>query len=140
MTRQSESVTLQDMNALERRIQDGALKVDDEGNIISRRPDGTFVPIGHTGNTRGNRRIVYREEGAEHPISVQAQRVAWRIHHGYWPPEDMSVMMLDGNKANFRRDNLMLVPSGRERRAEVVIHGPKRAPKKGKAVRHGTLP
>lgn len=125
---------LQSMNLLENRIQEGSLKVDPEGHIVSKKPDGSFEVIGHEGNARGNRRITYREEGREHPVSVQAQRVAWRIHHGHWPPDDMSVMMINGDKGDFRRENLMLVPRGKERRAKVVIHGPQRSPRKQRAA------
>lgn len=127
MTRKVAAGILPDMNYIENRIIEGKLKVDDEGHIISERPDGTYIAIGHEGNARGNRRLSFREEGQEHPTSVQAQRVAWRIHRGEWPPDDMSVMMVNGDKGDFRRDNLMLVPRGYERQAKAVLEGgPKR--------------
>ena len=125
MTRKVASGMLPDMNYIENRIIEGKLRVDDDGQIISEKPDGTYVAIGHEGNARGNRRLSFREEGQEHPTSVQAQRVAWRIHRGEWPPEDMSVMMVNGDKGDFRRENLMLVPRQYERRAKAMLEGKK---------------
>lgn len=115
-----------ELEVLERRILSGDLAVDQEGNLVSRNRDGNFEPIGHTGNTRGNRRITFRGEGGKHPLSVQAQRVAWRVHHGHWPPKDMSVMMVNGDKGDFRIENLALVYRGQERRASATMQVPTR--------------
>jgi len=111
---------LQVMSNLDRRIKDGTLWVDDEGHIVSKRPDGSVTRIGHEANLRGNVRLTYRDDDGK-VVSVQAQRVAWRIHHGFWPPDDMSVMMVNGDKHDFRRENLMLVPSGQENRAKKTM-------------------
>lgn len=130
MTRQTTSAILQGMDVLEQRINEGKLRVDDEGNIVSEQADGSFVVIGHEdGSSRANRRITYRDKEGK-PASIQCQRLAWRIHRGEWPPEDMSVMMINGNKGDFRIQNLALVYRGQENRLKVALHGPAKRPRK----------
>lgn len=103
------------MNGIEERIQEGKLIVD-EGRLLSLQQGGQFAPIGHPGNKRGNLVVKYSTEDGK-IRHLQATRVAWRIHHGQWPPDDMSVVLVNRNRGDYRRENLMLVPSGKENTA-----------------------
>lgn len=105
------------MDSLERRIAKGTLTVDDEGNLVSVHRDEagdivTTTPIGHPGNKRAALYVKYKHEGEVK--SVTANRLAWRIHHGFWPPDGLSVVVIDGQRGNFRKQNLILVPRGKE--------------------------
>lgn len=109
------------MDRLEERIRDGKFRVnEDTGHIESLQEDGSWVPVGHKNNMRQNRYIVWRD-GDNGVNKVPAQRVAWRLHRGEWPPDDMSVMMLNGDKGDFRRKNLALVPQGQENRLKAAM-------------------
>src|SRR5690606_21469767 len=105
-----------DMNQLEERIASGTLVINGDGQMLSQKPDETWATIGHVGNRYGNIVVKYRDD--EGAIKyAQGGRIAWRIHHGYWPTDDLSVIAINKNKADFRRENLMLVPRGQENRA-----------------------
>lgn len=109
------------MHPLEPYIQKDRFSVSPEGTIISHKADGESIEVGHHGNLRGNVIIRYWDKDANKAVAVQGGRVAWRLHHGYWPPEDMSIMMVNRDKGDFRRENLMLVPRGKERTAGVTV-------------------
>lgn len=108
------------MNRLEDRINEGTLVVDQDGHMLSQQPNGEWQRIGHVGNNRGNVVIKYRDDEGQ-VRELKAGRVAWRIHHGYWPPSDMSVLTLNKVKDDFRRVNLALVPQGQENRAHALL-------------------
>lgn len=99
-------------------VLDGRFQVDDQGRIISIR-NGRAQAIGHVSNPRGNVGVNLGYQG--HIYRVQGQRLAWAIHHREWPPADMSVLMINGNKHDFRRENLALVPRGKENTAKAAF-------------------
>lgn len=94
-------------------IRNGRYQIDADGDIQSVLRNGTVRSVGHTGNPRQNMAINFKIDG--HVCRVQGGRLAWAIHYREWPPEHMSVVMVNGNKRDFRRDNLALVPRGKER-------------------------
>lgn len=94
------------------RIKEGRMRVDKKGRILSLQRDGSERPIGHESNNRRNIAVNFSFGGQVY--RAQGGRIAWAIHHGEWPPADMSVMMVNGKKGDFTRKNLALVPSGTE--------------------------
>ena len=45
-----------------------------------------------------------------HNVRLTAQEVAWVLHHGVFPPSDMRIIHLDGDRANNSPENLHLQP------------------------------
>lgn len=41
-------------------------------------------------------------------LKLQAQRIAWILHYKRDAPENSAVIQIDGNRRNFRKDNLKL--------------------------------
>lgn len=96
--------------------------MDDDGDLVSvQKVNGKKVatPIGHPGNKRAALYVKYKHEGKVK--SVTANRLAWRIHYGFWPPAGLSVVVVDGQRGNFRKNNLMLVPRGKENASRKAV-------------------
>lgn len=106
-------MTRQEINNLALdRVREGRFEVDADGRINSVNKDGAPTPIGHASNRQKNIAINFKLNNEV--VRVQGGRLAWAIHYREWPPEHMSVLMVNGDKRDFRRDNLALVPRGKE--------------------------
>lgn len=101
------------------RVLEGRFRVGEDGSIESLQRDGSWKSIGTSGNTRQNIVVNFMIEGGVY--RVQAGRLAWAIHYREWPPTSMSVMMVNGNKRDFSRANLALVPRGQENRVKAAL-------------------
>lgn len=95
------------------RVRAGRFAIDDDtGALMSVLRDGSTRKIGHYSNP--NQNIAVNLNLGGEIVRVQGGRLAWAVHYREWPPEHMAVMMCDGDRGNFRRDNLALVPRGKE--------------------------
>lgn len=98
--------------------------VGEDGNIYST-TNGRIRQVAHSGNTRQNLYVKVAgpmdEDGNRKIHGMSAGRVAWGVHYGTLPPEHMSVMFVNGNKRDFSKDNLMLVPRGKENTAKKAV-------------------
>lgn len=95
------------------RVNQDIYEVDEQGNIRSYINEKLSEPLGSPGNTRQNLYLSAKDGDKVHKIS--AQKLAWMIHTGDLPPKGYSVVSINQNRKDFRRENLMLVPSGQER-------------------------
>jgi len=98
------NVNVDKQGLLEERILN-ELDYNPSTGIVSRKSTGKEA--GDENN--GYRRIGFAKKG-EYNLKMSTHRIAWFLHYGVWPAEDMDVDHVDRNRSNNKIVNLRLIP------------------------------